>query len=82
MALLWRFFTKCQYLNSCDSDVFVLIFEKKIWYNYWKQLLKGNNMATNVNFIHCDANMVKFGFDRKGQQRYKCMCCGKTSKAN
>ena len=35
-------------------------------------------MATNVNFIHCDANMVKFGFDRKGQQRYKCMCCGKT----
>ena len=35
-------------------------------------------MATNINFIHCDVNMVKFGFDRKGQQRYKCMCCGKT----
>ena len=35
-------------------------------------------MATNINFIHCDVNMVKFGFDRKGQQRYKCMCYGKT----
>ena len=41
-------------------------------------VFKGNNMATKANFIHCDTDMVKFGFDRKGQQRYKCMCCGKT----
>ena len=31
-----------------------------------------------MTFIHCKTEMVKFGFDRKGQQRYRCMCCGKT----
>ena len=27
---------------------------------------------------HCEAQMVKFGFDRKGQQRYRCLSCGIT----
>ena len=27
---------------------------------------------------HCTADMVKFGFDRKGQQRYRCVPCGIT----
>ena len=35
---------------------------------------QGKDMA----FTHCKTEMVKFGFDRKGQQRYWCMCCGKT----
>ena len=32
----------------------------------------------DMTFIHCKTEMVKFGFDRKGQQRYRCICCGKT----
>lgn len=32
----------------------------------------------DMTFVHCNTEMVKFGFDRKGQQRYRCMCCGKT----
>ena len=27
---------------------------------------------------HCEVQMVKFGFDRKGQQRYRCLSCGIT----
>lgn len=27
---------------------------------------------------YCHIEMVKFGFDRKQQQRFKCCCCGKT----
>ena len=27
---------------------------------------------------HCEAQMVKFGFDRKEQQRYRCLSCGIT----
>ena len=27
---------------------------------------------------HCTTEMVKFGFDRKGQQRYRCVSCGIT----
>lgn len=35
---------------------------------------QGKDMA----FTHCKTEMVKFGFDRKGQQRYRCIRCGKT----
>ena len=31
-----------------------------------------------MNCEHCEACMVKFGFDRKGQQRYRCLSCGIT----
>lgn len=26
---------------------------------------------------HCKTNMVKFGSDRKGQQCYRCLSCGR-----